>query len=186
MQKLTVTAWKNMTAKDLILQFPFGTLLLVVSRVRCLKKLREEFDIIRVTEKRWELLANSKGNWVKSIRGLSQAYIGQPDSQVIESTYKETPIYEEFGNGVVSVHIFYKECRSNLLEGHPLRSFKYVSPKLKQYLNKPEKLGESPISTKDLNKEYDLILKDLEKTLSETDKLIKDIKRRESKTRKGK
>ena len=129
MQKLSV--------KDLILAFPLKSLLLVSGWAYDPKKkrIKKDLDIIRITEKSWELLATRNGSWVKIERdretsGFPTYYKGITDSEIIENTYKRTPVYEEYGRGSITVRLFYKGDKKIL------KGWKYISPKLDQYLSR--------------------------------------------------
>jgi hypothetical protein len=132
MQKLTVTALKVLTAKGLILQFPFGTLLLINSQAQVPKKksIKKDFEIIRVTEKSWEFLGNSNGNWLEKAKEKFSAYKGMSDSVILESIYGETSVYDEYSQGCITVRLFYKEDKKLL------KNWKFISPKLERYLAK--------------------------------------------------
>jgi hypothetical protein len=97
------------------------------------KQLRTEFDLIRATEKRVELLASSQGNWVEDWRDFSKTLSEDPlskktDWDIVVKNYRDTSIYK--GKGSITVRVFYKEDKELL------KNCKYISPKLKKYLAK--------------------------------------------------
>jgi hypothetical protein len=120
-----------LTIKRLIQAFPLNTLLLVSTQARNPKNNRV-FDVIRVTKKSWELLGSCNGNWVKKARETrdKKGRTAVADSGIIESVYNESPVYDEYYQGSITARLFYKEDKKLL------KSWKFISPKLKQYLAK--------------------------------------------------
>ena len=134
----------QLSVKELMQEFPLKKLILVSGQ--CLdpgkKRLKKDFDIVRITEKSWELLGSRNGNWLKKVRSdnkgasdseeviASTYYKGASDSEVIAATYKETFVFEEYGQGSMTVRLFYKGDKGFL------KDWKFISPKLKKYLAK--------------------------------------------------
>ena len=128
---MVIPTKEMVSAEQLIRQFPFGTLIYVticcdLPDLKYPKRgILKDQDVVRITNKDWELLASNRGDWVEKnlIGGVMTR------EQFVEQTYKETTfIYEKESNGCITARVFYMEDKKLL------RGWKFISPQLKDIL----------------------------------------------------
>lgn len=124
------------SAEQLVRQFPFGSLVYVTITCDLPDKkypergLLKDQDVVRVSNKGWELLASNQRDWAED-ELKRDVNSGMTRKQIVESVYKETEyIYEEDSHGCITARIFYPEDKKLL------RGWKFVTPELKEILKK--------------------------------------------------